>query len=178
MYDNGTKASFPVYLWCRVKPVSVGRANWALGWHRSGSLDERRMTGIGRLTWSRLSTIRRSRIFSTRQFALHATVSSSAVTPVRLEFRIGLASSTFHSIRILFPYITLLPNPIITHPFPPLLILTQQPPTSFAITMARSQTPYVTPHILHKNYAQAFDHEQLGTCMSYPLLFSYLVQID
>lgn len=25
------------------------------------------------------------------------------------------------------------------------------------------QTPYVTPHILHKNYAQSFDQEQFGT---------------
>lgn len=28
-----------------------------------------------------------------------------------------------------------------------------------------SHTPYVTPHILHKNYAQAFDSEQFGTRM-------------
>lgn len=27
------------------------------------------------------------------------------------------------------------------------------------------QTPYVTPHILHKNYAQAHDSEQFGTRM-------------
>jgi len=25
------------------------------------------------------------------------------------------------------------------------------------------QTPYVTPHILHKHYAQAYDTEQFGT---------------
>lgn len=28
-------------------------------------------------------------------------------------------------------------------------------------------TPYVTPHILHKNYAQAFDNEQLSNRMSH-----------
>jgi hypothetical protein len=27
-------------------------------------------------------------------------------------------------------------------------------------------TPYVTPQILHKNYAQAHDTEQFGTCKS------------
>ena len=26
------------------------------------------------------------------------------------------------------------------------------------------QTPYVTPHILHKNYAQAYDSEQFNNC--------------
>jgi phosphoenolpyruvate carboxykinase (ATP) len=33
------------------------------------------------------------------------------------------------------------------------------------------QTPYVTPHILHKNYAQAHDHEIYSNCMSTSLLF-------
>ena len=28
--------------------------------------------------------------------------------------------------------------------------------------MVLHQTPYVTPHILHKNYAQAFDFEVIG----------------
>ena len=28
--------------------------------------------------------------------------------------------------------------------------------------MVLHHTPYVTPHILHKNYAQAFDSEVLG----------------
>ena len=28
--------------------------------------------------------------------------------------------------------------------------------------MAPHHTPYVTPHILHKNYAQAFDYEAIG----------------
>lgn len=30
--------------------------------------------------------------------------------------------------------------------------------------MAPHHTPYVTPHILHKNYAQAHDTEQFGSC--------------
>ena len=28
--------------------------------------------------------------------------------------------------------------------------------------MVLHHTPYVTPHILHKNYAQAFDSEVIG----------------
>lgn len=30
--------------------------------------------------------------------------------------------------------------------------------------MVLHQTPYVTPHILHKNYAQPFDFEAIGGC--------------
>ncbi len=47
--------------------------------------------------------------------------------------------------------------------------------------MAPHHTPYVTPHILHKNYAQAHDSEQFGSRMSFlvvvcpPLLIFCLV---
>lgn len=32
--------------------------------------------------------------------------------------------------------------------------------------MLPHQTPYVTPHILHKNYAQSHDYESYSNCMS------------
>ncbi len=49
------------------------------------------------------------------------------------------------------------------------------------LPMAPHHTPYVTPHILHKNYAQAHDSEQFGSRMSFlvvvcpPLLIFCLV---
>ncbi len=47
-----------------------------------------------------------------------------------------------------------------THPFPPRLL----PGSCFSPSPTKMvlphHTPYVTPHILHKNYAQSHDHEQ------------------
>lgn len=41
-----------------------------------------------------------------------------------------------------------------------------------------SMTPYVTPHILHKNYAQAFDNEQLSNRMSHFLLTNAPIRVS
>ena len=56
------------------------------------------------------------------------------------------------------PYNQATPSPVVSEPPPP------------ASNMVYNHTtPYVTPHILHKNYAQAFDAEQANTRTYLPL---------
>ena len=49
----------------------------------------------------------------------------------------------------------------------------QQQQHSLSKMVLPHHTPYVTPHILHKHYAQAHDHDQFSQCMFFPFLFHF-----
>ncbi|KAF9484521.1 hypothetical protein BDN70DRAFT_127836 [Pholiota conissans] len=53
-----------------------------------------------------------------------------------------------------------------SNPGSPLYSSAQFPPTPLDKMVLPHHTPYVTPHILHKNYAQAHDTEQFSNRMS------------